>query len=359
MKRFTLLIGSLLLAGPTPTVADSFSSRPYLEAEGVDVLNRTVSRQWVDRDLLSHPYDTAVLGHVDVYDRFPYVESRWFQVVSDAHWNRLLIGEIGGDLRAHDGAGTPLGALDAPRGVAVDEYGTLYVADSGNHRVMVYDSWTEFGAIELTPRTAIEGFGRPYDVAVSDGGTPFVPGDDRLYVADTGTNRVVAYAIGNDRFELRAEIGELGSGPGRFAGPFAIAVGRSDGVHTRDVYVADAHNGRIVHLVDRGDRFEWTADSRHEAGLVTSLDTDHWGHVYAAAPASGTLVKLTPDLKPLARVETGLERPRAFHVPFARRTDHRTGEVSRAGQGAGVLVEDWTDATGLRVLRLDTDVTHL
>ncbi|GJM43597.1 MAG: hypothetical protein DHS20C21_04390 [Gemmatimonadota bacterium] len=359
MKRISYLLGITLLAGPTPTVAASFSHRPYLQDEGVDVLNRTVARQLVDRDLLANPYDTAVIGHVDVYDRFPYVESRWFQVVSDSDWNRLLVGEVGGDLRAEDAAASAVGALDQPRGLAVDEHGTVYVADSGNHRVVVFDSHTEFGSISLTPRYVIDGLSRPYDVAFSDGGTPFVAGDDRLYVADTGSNRVVAFALESHRAVPRAEVGELGSGAGHFAGPFAIAVGHENGVNTSDVYVADAHNGRIVHLNDRGDHLEWSSAQRHEVGLVTSLDTDHWGHVYAAAPASGQVVKFANNLETLARVETGLDRPRAFHVPFVTRTDHRNGSVERRGQGAGVLVEQWTEATGIRVLQIGADVADL
>jgi hypothetical protein len=58
---------------------------------------------------------------VDVYDAFPYVETRTYAIVSDPAWNRLVFGEAGKTLRAYDGAGTTLGKLSQPRGLAVDE----------------------------------------------------------------------------------------------------------------------------------------------------------------------------------------------------------------------------------------------
>ena len=50
---------------------------------------------------------------------------------------------------------------------------------------------------------------------------------------------------------------------------------------------------------------------------MTSLDSDAWGNVYAAAPQSGSVMKLTPSLSPLAGYSNGIERPRDFHVVFS------------------------------------------
>lgn len=350
------LIPLAILALCVPAQAVTFREAPLLEEQSLQRVDRTVTRAELDRDLFGAPYATVVVGHTDVYDRFPYLEARWFQVVSDPAWNRLVAGEVGGQVTAVDGTATPFGAMAAPHGMATDEYDRVWVADSGNHRVLVFQATTEYGRIELAPLFSVEGLSRPYDVAFSDGGTPFAPSDDRVYVADTGRNRVVAFDVRGGGVREAFTTGELGRGTGHFAGPVAITVGRSHGASTPTVYVADAHNGRIVSLQDRGDRFAWVSEAA-TPGTITALDTDHWGAVYAAGPASG-VTKYAADLTPVATLAT-LERPRAFHVPFVNRTDHRTGEQRRVGQGAALALEEWTDHSGVRLVRLGADVREL
>ena len=359
MRRALLLSISLMVITAYPLRAATFTPTRIAPEWGVDALTRGVARQQVQRDLFSNPYATVTLGNVDVYDVFPYVESRTFQVVSDPRWNRLVYGEMGQTLRAYDGKGQTLGALSEPRGMSVDEWNRVYVADAGNNRVVVLQATTEYGEITLVPQFEIRGLSRPFDVSYSDGGTPFVTGDDWLYVADTGKNRVMAYSLQPSGARLAASIGDLGNGPGRFAGPMAIATGRANGASTPDVFVADAHTRRIVHLRNDGNALSWVGDTRSEADIVTSLDTDQWGNLYAAAPNQGVVRKLSPDMTPLAELRGDLARPRSFSVPFFTVRDHRSGTVTREGRPSGVSVEQWSDATGVRLWNLGLDVADL
>ena len=356
MKR-TALCCLIILALGAPAMADTFRPLPYVAESGVDVLNRTVANQQLGRDLFGRPYATVVVGHVDVYDGFPYLEARHFQIVSDPAWNRLLLGEAGKAPVAYDGTSGPFDALSSPRGMAVDERGRLYVADSGNDRVVVFQTATEFDRISLVPLYAIDGLHNPYDVAYSDAGTPFDEGDDRLYVANTGRNEVRRYDLSGGNPQLTFAIGDLGSGSNRFAGPMSITVGHRDGVHSNDVYVADAHNGRIVRLVDNGSALVWSGEAPHGLGMISSLESDHWGNVYAAAPQVGTVAKLTPSLVPVASLVG--EHPKSFHVPFVNYTDHRNGERSRIGEGNGVLVEDWNATSGMRLMGFGVDMSDV
>jgi len=351
-------LGLTLLAATAPR-AGTFERAPIDPGLGLDAVTRGVTREQLGRELFSNPWATATIGHVDVYPVFPYVESRTFQVVSDPRWNRLVIGEAGRALRAYDGAGTPLGALAEPRGLAVDENDRVYVADAGRDRVVVLQAATTWGEVTLEPLYAIEGLSRPFDVAWSDGGTPFAPGDDVLYVADTGRNRVAAFALGAAGAREVASLGGLGSGPGRFAGPMAVQAGRENGRHTRDVFVADAHNGRLVRLVHDAAGLRWAGEAKVDADVVTSLDTDAWGNVYAAAPNRGVVRKFAPDLAAVAELRGGLDRPRDFHVPFVTVRDHRTGSVTREGRASGLSVERWSDAGGVRLWTLGLEVPDL
>jgi hypothetical protein len=135
-------------------------------------------------------------------------------------------------------------------------------------------------------------------------------------------------------------------------------VGRVDGKNDGDVYVSDSHNGRIVRLADRGDRLEWVNEVA-SPGHISSLDTDHFGSVYAAAPSVGAVLKYSANLTPVAQLTSGLDRPRAFHVPFVTRRDHRDGSVKRVGEGSGLVVEEWTDHSGIRMVKMGVEVKDL
>ena len=359
MRRSILLALALATYPIGMPSAGTFEKTPLAPEVGVDVLTRRVSREQVGRELFGNPYATVTIANVDVYDRFPYVETRHFLVVSDPRWDRVVYGERGRSLRAYDGKGGSLGALSRPRGMAVDERNRVYVADAGNDRVVVLQATTELSEITLVPLFAVEGLGSPHDVAYSDGGTPFVAGDDYLYVAETGRNRVAVLALEASRARMVAHVGDLGSGVGRFAGPMAIVAGRADGVHTRDVYVADAHNRRIVHLRHEGSRLNWIGETRHEANIVTSLATDQWGNVYAASPQAASVSKFSPALVRVAELTGDLSRPRSFHVPFVNIHDHRDGSTSRAGQPSGVSVDQWSDSHGVALWKLGVELSAL
>ena len=88
-------------------------------------------------------------------------------------------------------------SLNGPVGVTVDSAGNLYVADTGNLRVLEYDSpFTNgktadrvFGQPDFlkhtTCLTGSSALCSPQEVALDLGG--------RLYVADTGSNPVLEY----------------------------------------------------------------------------------------------------------------------------------------------------------------------
>jgi FlgD Ig-like domain/NHL repeat len=349
-------LGLLLYAGASG--AQTFRPTSLVPDLGVEVFTKHEAKQYFDRDLLSEPWATVVLGRIDVYDRFPYLEARYFQVVSDPAWNRLLFGETDQGLDALDGRGTSFGPLSAPRGMAVDEYGHLFVADSGNDRVLVFDTDNEFSELTLRPSYEVTGLRRPHDVAYSDGGTPFDPSDDRLYVAETGANSIARVALREDYGEITNRLGALGSGAGRFAGPIALTVGREDGHHTSMIYVADAHSGRLVRLSDVQGQLQWQ-DALDETGAgIRDLDSDEFGQIYAVSTSSGSLQKFTRDLLPVAEFRTGLVAPRSIHIPTVTVHDHVRDNTERSGRGSAMVMDTWGQESGLRLFDLGVEVAQ-
>lgn len=82
-------------------------------------------------------------------------------------------------------AGSGPGQLDSPAALALDAAGNVYVADTQNHRVEVFDAdggfLTQWGGYGSAPGQ----FNRPMGIAVSP--------DGRVYVADTYNNRIQVF----------------------------------------------------------------------------------------------------------------------------------------------------------------------
>ncbi len=131
--------------------------------------------------------------------------------------------------------GSGQGQLQQPRNVAVAEDGSLYVADSANHRIVVFNpdgsyarDWGEFGE-------APGQFNEPWAIAISEEGT--------VYVADTWNHRIQAFdEQGNFQntwgsfVSTEAQLGDLGV----FWGPRGIAIDNEG-----NLLVTDTGNKRI------------------------------------------------------------------------------------------------------------------
>ena len=111
--------------------------------------------------------------------------------VADTGNNRILFfagGEPGTGVVIAT-AGSTLGKVNNPRGVAVDADRNLYVADTGNNRIQLFTTASTTPTPVLFASTG-SGLNpgqvrAPEGVAVDDEGS--------LYVADTGNNRVIAF----------------------------------------------------------------------------------------------------------------------------------------------------------------------
>ena len=348
-RDFSFVVPCLLsFLFATPAHGATFESTPIWP--DVSVFGPEAAEAAWSKQLFGDVWAGAVIAHTDLYDRFPYVEQREYLVVSDPSWSRLLAGEAGVGLSAWDGAGTSVGPLREPRGITVDENDRVFVCDSGNNRVVVLQAHTEGAEITLEALYAIDDIARPYALAVTDGGTPFTPGDDRLYVAETGRNRVAAYQLEEGGARFIFALGELGSGRGYFAGPMAIAA------RGEEILVSDAHNQRIVRLADRGDHLEWVDDRRFDAGMVSSLQIDPWGGVVAVCPQASALVRLSPSLEPVARLDQSLSRPRGVALVSRVLSDHRSGRRRVEPVDRALMVDEWRSGSGLSLWKLGVAV---
>jgi DNA-binding beta-propeller fold protein YncE len=179
----------------------------------------------------------------------------------------LVFDRTGKIIRTIGSRGSGPGKLLAPSALAISAGGTLYVADTGNGRIVRFTvSGTHLGS-----------FGRFRSIR----GLAVSPDGARVYGADAATNRItVSTASGGDL----AEIGATGSEPGELRTPGGLAV---DGVG--NLWVADRGNNRIQSFtadgaplarfgergVGAGQFVEPTGVAVDCHGLVTVTDSDN------------------------------------------------------------------------------------
>lgn len=108
--------------------------------------------------------------------------------VADSNNGRLLVFDASGAVMARVGRGSSEGNLGLPRGVAIDGSGRAFVADTMSHSVFVYRGSAEDGA-------SLDYLGFFGNQGVEDGlfrypGSVAVDARGRVYVADTQNDRV-------------------------------------------------------------------------------------------------------------------------------------------------------------------------
>jgi RHS repeat-associated protein len=135
-------------------------------------------------------------------------------------------------LKERTGEGTEETAKE-PRGVALTPTNNIDLLDSGNNRVIemntVGETLAQFGAGTLSGPDGI----------TSDG-----KGD--MLIANTGANTIAEY---NSKHEKTLSVGKAGTGLGEYKEPQGIAYSTT----SKDIFIADTGNNRIVTLNEKGE----------------------------------------------------------------------------------------------------------
>ncbi len=160
---------------------------------------------------------------------------------------------------AGDGGPATAAKLGRPQGLAVASDGSVYVADTGNHRIrMIRD-----GAITTIAGSGVKGYlgdggpatqarlDQPYAVAVGIDGSVFIADTYNHCIRQVGTDGIIASVVG-DGTSGRSPSGTLAS-QARLWFPQGVSVG-SDG----SVYIADNLNS-LIEKVGPDGRLTWLA----------------------------------------------------------------------------------------------------
>ena len=164
--------------------------------------------------------------------------------VSDSALKHVLVFD-----KQHKAQASISQGMSSPAGLAVDnENRFLYVCDTDLDQVLVYDADPPYSLLRTIGKpngkhefTTAGDFSRPTNVAVDKEGS--------IYVSDTFNNRVEIFDA--DGTFVR-EFGKAGDGPGYFARPKGIAVD-ADG----HIWVADAVQDRVQVFTTEGELLIW------------------------------------------------------------------------------------------------------
>ncbi|MBI3374956.1 MAG: 6-bladed beta-propeller [Betaproteobacteria bacterium] len=203
----------------------------------------------------------------------------------DAQQNLYVVDAVTKHVKVYDAQGKFLrlmgGAkmLSRPSGVAVSADGErVYVVDTGGvqrqeeHRVRVFNGRTGTHLFDFGKRGSGDGeFNLARDIAIAPNG--------RLYVVDTGNFRVQVFD--RDGKFVKA-FGSVGRQPGNFARPREIAIDREGRVYVSDaafgnMQIFDAEGELLMHIGDRAER-----DQPARYMLPSGLAVDGDGRIYIA-----------------------------------------------------------------------------
>ena len=197
-------------------VADALKNQIY-EFKTNGKFQRTLITSKLKRQLIGvRPCGVTVAQNGDIY-------------FTDILYHRIVVLNQAGELKTTLGvAGDKEGALAYPNDLALDNKGKVFVSDSNNYRVQLFDETTGTGKLFAAPdgKQVLGGLTR--GIAVDEKG--------QVWVVDAIGHRVKVFdKKGSQLFGL----GEFGSGDGEFNFPNGIAV------KNNRIYVADRENNRI------------------------------------------------------------------------------------------------------------------
>jgi DNA-binding beta-propeller fold protein YncE len=190
---------------------------------------------------------------IDRENRFVYVADTGNDVVDvfDADSYKLLR-QIGKPSRKHEQ--TDPGLFSLPEAVAVDKDGNVYVTDTFNNRVEIFDADGEFVSTFGKNGDGPADLERPKGLAIDS--------DGHIWVVDAAQNLVKVF---NKEGRLLIYFGGEGNYPGQFMGPFGITID-----HTNRVIVSETFPGRVQVFRYITDAQAAAEKARREAGVSKS-----------------------------------------------------------------------------------------
>ncbi|GAB4522295.1 MAG: hypothetical protein OHK0046_34720 [Anaerolineae bacterium] len=187
-----------------------------------------------------------------------------------------------------DAPAQPFDGFWGPRDIAVDGEGRVYISDTGNKRIRVYNSDGTF--------VRDIGFGGTGDGQLNEPAGIAIHPDGRLFVADTWNRRVAVFGLDGTflaNYEVRGWREELGNRPYLAVDP------------VRDLlYVTDPDAGRVLVYDTAGNclgsfgQINREGPNASEFATIGGIAVDNSGNVYVVDLGAGRVLRFDPYERP-------------------------------------------------------------
>jgi sugar lactone lactonase YvrE len=171
--------------------------------------------------------------------------------VADTNNNRIQKFDNSGNFLATFGsAGSENGQFNKPSGIAVDNTGNFFVADTNNHRIQKFDNSGNFVLSFGKLGTDAGLFDSPVGITVDN--------SDNIFVVDTNNHRIQKFDGSGNFLDT---LGSLGADNAQFNNPSGIAIDSSG-----NLFVVDTNNHRIQKFNNSGNFID----------ALGGIGTDDW-----------------------------------------------------------------------------------
>jgi predicted membrane-bound mannosyltransferase/sugar lactone lactonase YvrE len=277
------IIGSMWNYGTSPA-PESIVADPY-EGKQLDWLaDNIIGELGSDPGQFQRQRDLAVATDGSIY--IADTENHRIQHIAE---DGTVLHVWGGFGASSESEAAPVGKFNEPWGIALGTDDTVYVADTWNHRIQQFTPEGEFintWGYGISQNDDPYGFYGPRDVAVNSNGD--------VFVTDTGNKRIVVFDRNGTYI---SQFGEAGFGLGQFDEPVGISID-PEGM----LYVADTWNQRIQVFTPGEDGAyspltSWDVVAWYGQTLDNKpyIDIDNVGNLYAADPEGYRILKFTTE----------------------------------------------------------------
>ncbi|MEM7347113.1 MAG: choice-of-anchor Q domain-containing protein [Chloroflexota bacterium] len=229
--------------------------------------------------------------------------------------------------------GANSGQFEHPQDLVTDGDGNIYVVDTNNHRVQIFNgsgvpisAWGQQGSLDGQ-------FESPTALTIDSA--------NHIYVADTANHRIQKFDHEGDHI---LTWGSLGAGDGQFDVPSGITRDRLN-----NIYVADAGNHRIQKFDSDGNHLlSWGSQGSNDGrfNVPNGLAVDQDSNIYVTDTGNHRIQKFDSDGNHLLSWGSQGSNDGQFNVPNGLAVD----------QDSNIYV---TDTGNHRIQKFDSDGNHL